>query len=132
MARMLVALALECALAAGAAEVRAQTPLMTAAYRGDVKAMQTLLDHGANVDDKTEYGFTALYYACGATPTTDQVYKGSPDAVRLLLDHGADPNAGATRTGHTPLMTAGRQRQSRGREAARRSWGCRERAGHLR
>ncbi len=61
MARMLVALALECALAAGAAELGGQTPLMTAAYRGDVKAMQTLLDHGAKVDDRTQDGLTALY-----------------------------------------------------------------------
>ncbi len=105
-ARMLLALVLECALAAGASEVGGQTPLMAAAYRGDVNAMRTLLDHGAKVDDKTQYGFTALYYACGATPIANQVYKGSPDAVRLLLDRGADPNAGATRTGHTPLMTA--------------------------
>src|SRR6266849_7384610 len=106
MIRMLVAWALEFSLAAGAAEVGGETPLMTAAYHGDVKAMRALLDRGAKVDDKTQYGMTALYYACGATPIADQAYRGSPDAVRLLLDRGADPNAAATRTGHTPLMTA--------------------------
>jgi uncharacterized protein len=106
MIRMLVALAFEISLAAGAAEVSGETPLMTAAYHGDVKAMRALLDRGAKVDDKTQYGMTALYYACGATPIADQPYRGSPDAVRLLLDRGADPNAAATRTGHTPLMTA--------------------------
>src|SRR5712692_7227511 len=105
MIRMLVAWALEFSLAAGAAEVGGETPLMTAAYHGDVKAMRALLDRGAKVDDKTQYGMTALYYACGATPIADQAYRGSPDAVRLLLDRGADPNA-ATRTGHTPLMPA--------------------------
>jgi uncharacterized protein len=106
MTRMLMALALEFSLAAGAVEQGGETPLMTAAYHGDVKAMRALLDRGAKADEKTQSGMTALYYACGATPIVDQVHRGSPEAVRLLLDHGADPNVAAVRTGHTPLMTA--------------------------
>ena len=88
-----------------AAEDNADTPLMTAAYRGDVSAMREIIAQGADVNATNRVGWTALHFAAGATPIRDQVYRGSPEAATLLLDKGADPNA-AGRLGHRPLMLA--------------------------
>lgn len=64
-------------------------PLHAAARRGDVRAMQELLDYGAQLDGVDASGRgTALHMAVrGTGPATAVVA-----AVRLLLDRGADPN----------------------------------------
>jgi outer membrane protein assembly factor BamB len=73
------------------------TALMTAAYKGDVKAIEALFAKGAAVNEKTHYGATALWFAA---------YKGHVDAAKALLSHKADPNARDTVWGETPLSMA--------------------------
>ena len=55
-------------------------PLHAAAKKGNVKAIERLLDKGADVDGAAN-GLTALFIACE---------NGRVDAARVLLDHGAD------------------------------------------
>jgi hypothetical protein len=74
-----------------------RTPLMAAAARGDVEAMQLLIDAKATVDLKNGAGETALILAAG---------DGNPQAVRLLLDHGADARV-RTKRNETALGNAG-------------------------
>ena len=78
------------------------TPLHEVAYRGSVKIVQLLLEHGANVHARNNMGHTPLHRA---------VYDLSPDnsyeetclrVIMLLLEHGAD--IGALDNDHsTPL-----------------------------
>lgn len=60
------------------------TPLHIAALRGDIQAVNLLLDAGADINARGEDGFTALHYA---------VELCHPDVVRLLLERGADKEA---------------------------------------
>lgn len=63
------------------------TPLMKASATGDLNAMKTLLDTGA---DPNEYKFNTLpplIESIGMVSTPERV-----DAVNLLLERGADPN----------------------------------------
>src|SRR5262245_24268090 len=62
------------------AAVNGQTPLMMAA-RGDVEAMQLLIEQGADVNAKDGAGETALMSACAG---------GNAPAVQLLIGRGAD------------------------------------------
>jgi len=64
-------------------EVGGFTPLMAAAYSGDFEAVTWLVEHGANVDARTEAGCTALNGAA---------VSGNAGIVKLLLERGADPN----------------------------------------
>jgi hypothetical protein len=85
-------------LAAGA-NVNAQdehgwTALMFAVLRSDVDLVRLLLQHGADVNLKTNEGNTALTEAYGEPL----------EMFRLLLDHGADVNVMAG--GETPLQSA--------------------------
>ena len=61
------------------------TPLIDAARTGAVGAMATLLDGGADPNQRAagSTGWTPLMYAINTQHA---------DAVRLLLDRGADPN----------------------------------------
>ncbi len=52
-----------------ASEIHTQTPLMKAAYEGDVITLKKLLDQDVNPDQQNNMGTTALYYAAGATRT---------------------------------------------------------------
>jgi hypothetical protein len=65
-----------------------------AAKKGDVAALKTLLDKGVDVNAKTQYGATALSYACD---------KGHVEVVKLLLERGADVNSRDTFYGEVPL-----------------------------
>src|SRR5262249_37693593 len=66
------------------ADVGGFTPLMAAAYSGDLGAVSWLINQGADVKARTEAGCTALIGAA---------VSGNPAIVQLLLDHGADANA---------------------------------------
>ena len=49
---------------------------------GDTERVRQLLDEGAPVDEKGEYGYTALMWASK---------RGHTEVVQLLLDNGASP-----------------------------------------
>ncbi|XP_023649836.1 BRCA1-associated RING domain protein 1 isoform X2 [Paramormyrops kingsleyae] len=92
---------------------KGETPLHLAAIKGDVKAVEELLDHGADPNLKDHAGWTPLHEACnlghlgvvavllqqGAlmnapgyhndSPLHDAVQNGHVDVVRLLLENGA-------------------------------------------
>jgi ankyrin repeat protein/uncharacterized protein DUF3471 len=75
----------------------AQSPnedFFAAARKGDVAAVKALLDKGVDVNAKTNYGATALSYACD---------KGHVEVVKLLLERGADVNVKDTFYGEVPL-----------------------------
>jgi ankyrin repeat protein len=59
------------------------TPLLFASREGDVASVKILLDAGADVNQTSEYGWTALLVA-----TQNRYYK----LGAYLLEHGADPN----------------------------------------
>ena len=71
------------------------TPLLFAARVGDVESARPLLAAGANVNDATPVGSTALVVAA---------HSGHGALGAFLLDNGADPNA--TGAGYTALHAA--------------------------
>ncbi|XP_040375778.1 protein VAPYRIN-like [Oryza brachyantha] len=104
--------------------------VMTAARRGDLQSLESLLNKRTGVHGRDQYGLTALHLAAikghcdviallagsgcmdiecedveGHRPLHLAVEGGSADAVELLLDMGADVHA-ATRRGATPLQMA--------------------------
>lgn len=72
-----------------------ETPLMMAALRGELAAVQQLLERGAKVNRS---GWAPLHYAATGP---------EPKVVALLLDRGADIEAPSA-NGTTPLMMAAR------------------------
>lgn len=72
------------------------TPLLFAARQGDIASVKVLLDAGANVNQRSEYGWTALLAA-----TQNRFYK----LGVYLLERGADPNL-ANEGGWNPLYIA--------------------------
>ena len=73
------------------------TPLMVAAFYGNIPIMEMLLDNRSDVNARNEENRkTALHYAAG---------KYSLKATALLIDKGADVNV-QNQHGKTPLMTA--------------------------
>ncbi|MDE0004434.1 MAG: ankyrin repeat domain-containing protein, partial [Rhodospirillaceae bacterium] len=72
------------------------TPLVFAARHGDIATVRVLLDAGADVNQVTEYGWTALL-----TATQNRYYQ----LGKYLLERGADPAIGNT-GGWTPLYIA--------------------------
>ncbi|MFN3861115.1 MAG: ankyrin repeat domain-containing protein [Roseateles sp.] len=92
--------ALEALLASPKVDVNAvnadgETPLMLAAIRGALPAVQALVKRGAAVNRR---GWTPLHYACSG-----------PDngVAAFLIAHGAELNA-RSENGTTPLMMAAR------------------------
>jgi hypothetical protein len=65
-----------------------------AARKGDVAAVKAFLDKGTDVNAKTQYGATALAYACD---------KGHVELVKLLVERGADVNVRDTFYGEVPI-----------------------------
>jgi ankyrin repeat protein len=72
------------------------TALVFAAREGDLESVKVLLEHGADINQQTQYGWTALL---AATQNRNYVLGA------YLLDQGADPNL-ANRGGWTPLYLA--------------------------
>jgi len=72
------------------------TKLMSAAHVGDMKRIQALVLHGADLNLRDDYGWTALRFA---------VRRKDLPTVRLLIELGADVNL-ASSSGRTPLMSA--------------------------
>lgn len=81
------------------------TPLMLAAMNDNVDGIKSLLDKGADVNEKNKYGFVALDYAAGAIPPYFQDSVWHINAVNALLNHGAHPDD-AGDDGISPLMSA--------------------------
>jgi len=65
-----------------------------AARKGDIAAVKAFLDKGVDVNAKTQYGATALSYACD---------KGHTELVKMLIERGADVNVKDTFYGEVPL-----------------------------
>ena len=75
---------------------RRRTPLMLAAFRGDLRSVRRLLAVGADVNAKDGDGMTALMFAS---------HRGYAAVVRELLRRGANIYARA-RNGWTPKKAA--------------------------
>ncbi|KAM3841353.1 ankyrin repeat domain-containing protein 12 isoform 2-T2 [Vipera latastei] len=108
---------------------RGETPLHTAAIRGDVKQVKELISLGANVNVKDFAGWTPLHEACNAgyydvakvliaagadvntqgldddTPLHDSASSGHRKIVKLLLRHGGNPFQ-ANKHGERPVDVA--------------------------
>lgn len=108
-------------------------PLHDAASAGDVTAVKSLLDAGADRDSKDKNGETPLNLAIlaghddvalmlleagasvearnrgGFTPLHAAAYAGAPDIAAALLDRGADVNDRRNKAGVTPLSVAAEQ-----------------------
>ncbi len=69
----------------------------SAAKKGDVEALKTLLAKGVDVNSKTNYGATALSYACD---------RGHTAVVKLLIEKGADVNTKDSFYNATPITWA--------------------------
>ncbi len=80
----------------GAADGGGLTPLVYAAREDCLDCAKVLLNAGANVNQVTNYGWTALL-----TATQNRHYK----LAAYLLDHGANPNI-SNKGGWTPLYLA--------------------------
>jgi outer membrane protein assembly factor BamB len=65
-------------------KTEAREALWAAVRAGDEKAIVAVLDKGADVNAKNEYGISALWIAAN---------KGKKEVIELLLARGADPNA---------------------------------------
>src|SRR6266404_1305187 len=71
--------------------------LLAAVRKGDVPAVKALLDSGANVNAKSPYGATPLFFAAD---------RGNIEMVKLLIQRGADVDVKDTFYGATALTWA--------------------------
>ncbi|KAI0102430.1 hypothetical protein GGR51DRAFT_550497 [Nemania sp. FL0031] len=79
-----------------AINIKGQTPLYAACYKGQFEIARLLLNHNANGSTTNRLGQTPLYIACS---------EGHFEIVRLLLDHGASTLA-TSRLREAPLYAA--------------------------
>jgi outer membrane protein assembly factor BamB len=82
-------------LPAGAADLAGE--LWSAARRGDAAAVKSVLDRGADVNARSDYGTTPLFIAAD---------RGHAEVVRILVRHKADVNVKDTFYQSTPLTWA--------------------------
>ena len=74
------------------------TPLHLAVYQNHINTVKTLLQHGANVNQKlVDDGATALHLAAASR---------NGEIAKLLLDNGAEIEATTTRQSASPLLYA--------------------------
>ncbi|GAB1256555.1 hypothetical protein NBRC116494_10570 [Aurantivibrio plasticivorans] len=88
-------------LAACDTHLQGEPPLHKAAYKGDVEALEKLIEQGADLDARNSEGATALHWAA---------FKGHADSAELLIKSGANVNAVTTK-GSTPLRLATTHKQ---------------------
>ena len=81
-----------------------ETPLHLSASNFDIESIRALLERGADVNARDDFGRTPLLLAAAATDR---------DTVKYLIDHGADINCRAN-DGRTPLSNATVNRDSAG------------------
>lgn len=74
------------------------TPLLHAARQGHIETIETLLEHGADIDQPGG--------GDGTSPLLIAAINGQFDAAMLLLERGADPNKASTVNGATPIFAA--------------------------
>lgn len=72
------------------------TALITAIINGQIRLAENLINYGADVNKKGQYGCSALHRACQYD---------YDDVVKSLIEHGADVNA-ESGAGFTPLRIA--------------------------
>src|SRR5262249_45138655 len=87
------------ALLAGCGQWYETTPLIAASRTGDVKAIRTLIAHGADPGERGGVN--------GWPPLMHAVHKNQQAAVKALLEGGADPNERAIGGSTALLMAAG-------------------------
>ena len=73
-----------------------RTPLVNAILSDQTETVKTLIDKGADVNEKGQDNFTPLHWAA---------YYGKTEITKILLSKGAQVNAGSTAYG-TPLILA--------------------------
>ena len=71
--------------------------LLAAVRKGDAERVKALLAQGADVNAKSPYGATGLFFAAD---------RGNVEIIRILLDHGANVNVKDTFYGATALTWA--------------------------
>src|SRR5690348_3707508 len=71
--------------------------LLAAVRKGDTARVKALLAQGADVNAKSPYGATGLFFAAD---------RGNMEIIKILLDHGADVNVKDTFYGATALTWA--------------------------
>jgi len=77
-------------------EINLRTSVMMACYKGRPEILQLLINYGADVNAKDDFGRTALALASDC----------SVDCCRILIRHGADVNTADDKFGGTPLILA--------------------------
>jgi len=75
--------------------------LIAVARKGNLEEVKSLFDQGADINAKTNYGWTAL---------TDSSFNGHLEVVKYLIEQGADVNA-KTNVGNTALTDSSREGQ---------------------
>jgi hypothetical protein len=73
------------------------TPLMGAIFKDSIGIVRILLNNGADIEKKNEYGFTPINTAAET--------HGNAEIISLLLKNGADPNE-PNIFGNTPIYNA--------------------------
>ena len=87
---------LSCGVDLEVRDERNWTPLMVAAFNGNLPFAQLLIQCGARVTTRDKNGYTPLHWAA---------YNGHVDVVKLLIEKGAEPN-NPSQFGWTALMQA--------------------------
>jgi ankyrin repeat protein len=81
------------------------TPLHYAAANGSIRAMEFLLERGADINAGAGGGQTPLQAACGLFYTPFRPGEGSSEAAIYLIKRGADPSL-ASLSGFAPIHDA--------------------------
>ena len=83
-----------------------RTPLHSAAWYGDLEMVRVLLNYKADVNARSDLGWTPIHYVSLGFSVIPDMCQSFPDVARLLLKHGADVNvevSGSDGSGRTPL-----------------------------